>query len=222
MRHLIILLMTSLLLFGCSKTEEPKKEEQTKQEAEKSESKPETEKEAFGDSPQAADDSSLTKPGTSHEDDDGIVTLLKEAKLNETKDIGPVEMKIESVRVIEYKPSMDLIDFFHGYTHKDEKKFPYVRVNVTLENMSDKPVQFAPVSEIQTDQGQKVTWENDFYIEELNGQLKPGEKKMGSLGFIIDDTDPAKMKSLTVKTSEVFDKDKKKLEDAETFDVQFK
>ncbi|MFC0186879.1 DUF4352 domain-containing protein [Fictibacillus aquaticus] len=225
MRQIMILLMISLFTIGCTaKPEEsnPEKEPKKEQQQQETEKKPETEKEAFGDSPQAADDSVLPKPGTSNEDDDGVVTLLKEAKLNETKTIGPIKMKVANVRVIEYKPSVDLVDFFHGYTHKDEKKFPYVRVNVVFENTSDDPIQFAPVSEVKTDQGQKVTWENDFYIEELNGEIKPGEKKMGSLGFIIDDTDPAKMKSLTLKTSEAFDKNKKKLAEPASFEVKFK
>nr|WP_285877017.1 DUF4352 domain-containing protein [Fictibacillus phosphorivorans] len=148
-----------------------------------------------------------------------MVTLKKYKKIDEEQKADLISLTVSEVKVMQYRPSVDLIDFFHGYTDKEE--FPYIRVNVRVKNNGKKPVHFAPVSEIKTDQGEKVTWENDFYLEKLNGKIKPGEVKVGSLGFILNETKPEDVKTVIIKSSEVLNKDKKKIAEPLSFNVHF-
>ncbi|WP_226682851.1 DUF4352 domain-containing protein [Sutcliffiella horikoshii] len=218
-KRYFIIGISALLLGGCS-IEGPEKEQnsvsQSTNEAESTKSTPKT----FQDSPQAPDDRQLKKVGETLEDQDGVVTLKQYANLNETKQIGDITMMIEEVKVMNYRPSPDLVDYFHGLTH-EEVEFPYVRVNVKVKNNSDEPLHFAPVAELATDQGENVTWEEDFYIEKLNGELKPGEEKVGSLGLIIDESNPEELKNLTIKTSEVVNDKEEKIRGGEEFTVGF-
>lgn len=218
-KRYFIIGISALLLGGCS-VEDTEKEQKSASESmnevEATESTPKT----FQDSPQAPDDRQLKKVGETLEDQDGVVTLKQYANLNETKQIGDITMTIEEVKVMNYRPSPDLVDYFHGLTH-EEVEFPYVRVNVKVKNNSDEPIHFAPVAELATDQGETVTWEEDFYIEKLNGELKPGEEKVGSLGLIIDETTPEELKNLTIKTSEVVNDQEEKIGGGEEFTVGF-
>ncbi|MBY6037469.1 DUF4352 domain-containing protein [Fictibacillus nanhaiensis] len=216
----IILGLTAALVTGCSTDSSDNKEKKQTQQEEPNESAKNEEVKGFDDSPQAPDDSDLTEKNKTFEDADGIITLKQIAQVNEEKQTGPLSLKIADVKVLHYKPSVDLIDFFHGFTHH-EVEFPYVRVNVVLKNTSKETVHFAPVSELKTNQGETVTWEEDFYLENLNGDLKPGEEKVGSLGFIIDETDPEKLKEITLKSSEVIDSKKKKIADSLSFKIEF-
>ncbi|QFT87254.1 hypothetical protein FIU87_01130 [Bacillus sp. THAF10] len=224
-KRYFILGMTALLLSGCS-IENTAKEQNAQETVSASEhsTKGESTKpspKTFLDSPQAPDDLTLKKVGETLEDEDGIITLKQYAEPNETKQLGDITMTIAEVKVMNYRPSPDLVDYFHGLTH-EEVEFPYVRVNVKLKNNSDEPLHFAPVAKLSTDQGESVTWEDDFYLEELNGEIKPGEEKVGSLGLIIDESNPEELKNLKIQTSEVINGEKKKVEEAQEFSIDFK
>jgi Domain of unknown function (DUF4352) len=217
----MILGLTAALITGCSTDTEKNKEDKTQQEKQEQKNNDKnSDKLTFTDSPQAPDDTQLTEANKSVEDADGIVTLKKYKKLDEEQKADLISLTLSEVKVLHYKPSVDLIDFFHSYTH-EQKEFPYVRVNVRIKNNGTKPVHFAPVSEIKTDQGEKVTWKEDFYLEKLNGEIKPGEVKVGSLGFILEDTDSEKIKHITIKSSEVINNEKKKISDPLSFKVNF-
>ncbi|MCM3720094.1 DUF4352 domain-containing protein [Fictibacillus phosphorivorans] len=207
-----LLVLTAAIITGCSTD----RAEKTKQ---KSTEQNNSDELKFKDSPQASDDTKLTKVNESVEDPDGMVTLKKYKKIDEEQKADLISLTVSEVKVMQYRPSVDLIDFFHGYTDKEE--FPYIRVNVRVKNNGKKPVHFAPVSEIKTDQGEKVTWENDFYLEKLNGKIKPGEVKVGSLGFILNETKPEDVKTVIIKSSEVLNKDKKKIAEPLSFNVHF-
>lgn len=213
MRPWIALILSAALLAGCT-TNSSTKHAETQAEAT-------TKIISFKDSPQAPDDTELTIKDSQFQDEDGSITLKQFAQVHEKKKTGDISMTIADVKVMQYKPSPDLIDFFHGFTH-EETEFPYVRVNVIVKNNSDKPMHIAPVSEITTNQGENVTWEDDFYLEKLNGELKPGEEKVGSLGFILDETDLDALESLTISSSEVLNGDKDKVSEPLLFDVRFK
>jgi uncharacterized protein YkvS len=218
-KRFFIVGMAALFLGGCSLGDAEKEQNSASgntNEVESTESTPKT----FQDSPQAPDDRKLKQVGETLEDEDGVITLKQYANLNETKQIGDITMTIEEVKVMNYRPSPDLVDYFHGLTH-EEVEFPYVRVNVKVKNNSEEPLHFAPVAELATDQGDTVTWEEDFYIEELNGELKPGEEKVGSLGLIIDESNPEELKNLTIKTSEVVNDQEEKIGEGEEFTVGF-
>jgi hypothetical protein len=217
----MILGLTAALITGCSTDNTDKNKEKTNQEEpEQKNTDKNSDTMTFTDSPQAPDDTQLTEVNKSVEDADGIVTLKKYKKLDEEQKADLISLTLSEVKVLQYKPSVDLIDFFHSYTH-EQKEFPYVRVNVRIKNNGNKPVHFAPVSEIKTEQGKKVTWKEDFYLEKLNGEIKPGEVKIGSLGFILEDTEPENIKTITIKSSEVINNEKKKISDPLSFEVHF-
>ncbi len=171
------------------------------------------------DSPQAPDDSSLTEVGKTVEDQDGMITLKAISKYDETISIGDVELTISDVKVMDYAPSPDLVDFFHGYSD-NETQFNYVKLRVNVKNTSDQTVNFAPVSLLETG-SEKKGFEDDFYLENLYGNLGPGEEKAGQLGFVLNETDVEKLKSITVNTSDVFDENKESLTEAKSITIPF-
>jgi len=213
----IALTLTTALLAGCTANSSNNPASEVHAETQANEKS--TEILSFKDSPQAPDDRELTIKDSQFQDEDGSITLKQFAQVHEEKETGDISMTISDVKVMQYKPSPDLIDFFHGFTH-EETEFPYVRVNVVVKNNGDKPMHIAPVSEITTNQGETVTWEDDFYLEKLNGELKPGEEKVGSLGFILE-TDPEALESLTISSSEVLNGKKGKVADGVEFEVRF-
>ena len=56
---------------------------------------------------------------------------------------------------------------------------------------------------IETSSGEKLDWEKDIYLEELNGEIEGNSTKKGNLGFIIDASKDLEWIELT--TSDVFD-----------------
>ncbi|MBH0158404.1 DUF4352 domain-containing protein [Fictibacillus sp. 5RED26] len=216
----IMLFLSASLVTGCASEADKKKETHTnhqQNESNKSETKNQTEKQTYTDSSQASDDTNLTEINKKVEDQDGSITLKKYAKVNKQLKSDSIALTIDEVKVLHYAPSVDLIDFFHGYTKQDE--FPYVRVNVKIENKGKESVHFNPIAQIETNQGETVTWKEDFYLEELNGEIKPGEEKMGSLGFILNKTNVENLKTITITSSEVVDDQEKTISDPLTLTV---
>ncbi|ANC79073.1 hypothetical protein ABE65_020610 [Fictibacillus phosphorivorans] len=216
----IMLILSAALVTGCASESDKKKdthENHQQHESNKAETENQTEKQTYTDSSQASDDTNLTEINKKVEDQDGSITLKKYAKVNKQLQSDSIALTIDEVKVLHYAPSVDLIDFFHGYTKQDE--FPYVRVNVKISNNGKESVHFNPIAQIKTDQGETVTWKEDFYLEELNGEIKPGEEKMGSLGFILNKTNVENLKTITITSSEVVDDQKKSISDPLTLTV---
>lgn len=134
--------------------------------------------------PQVTDDQTLVKENETVSDGKGELTLLRYQSADEQVQVGPVQMTLNEAKVMHFTPDYSMIDFFHMYTH--DEQFDFVKVNVTFENTSDEPVKFNPVAHLKTSTGEMKTWEDDFYLEELAGTLEPGERKSGSMGFIVE------------------------------------
>ncbi|MDP4549521.1 hypothetical protein Q9251_01340 [Alkalihalobacillus macyae] len=225
---LVILLSASLFLGGCAANNEEQNassqnetstntaEANTNQDADSPEKESDN---SIMDSPQAPDDSSLTKVGKTVEDQDGMITLKAISEYDETTSIGDVELTISDVKVMDYAPSPDLVDFFHGYSD-NETQFNYVKLRVNVKNTSDQTVNFAPVSLLETG-NEKKGFEDDFYLENLYGDFAPGEEKAGQLGFVLNDTDVEKLESITVNTSDVFDENKESVTEAKSITIPF-
>jgi hypothetical protein len=172
---------------------------------------------AYVPNPQVTDDRSLIKIGSSFTDEKGEAVLKAYTESGDKIQIGPVELTIKEAKVIGYTPDYSLIDFFHGYTH--EEAFDFVKVFVVVKNTSDQSVSFAPVALLKTEKGEQKTWEDDIYLEELNGKLSPGEQKEGNLGFILENPG---IKSFTITTSKVFDEDEEELAKEKASNLNFK
>ncbi|MGA9287923.1 MAG: DUF4352 domain-containing protein [Anaerobacillus sp.] len=224
---LVTLLSASLFLGGCAgnsagQNATSQTEDSTKQvDVEKSETKnDQQEHKGLIDSPQAPDDSSLTEVGQTFQDADGSITLQAISNDNEKTEIGDVALTISEVKVMKYEPSPDLIDFFHSYS-TDEEKFSYVKIRVNVKNTSDETVNFAPVSVLETSEGEKKGFDDDFYLENLYGDYAPGDERTGQLGFVLNETDIKKLESITIHTSDVFDEKKETLSKNKTITIPF-
>jgi hypothetical protein len=166
--------------------------------------------------PQVTDDRSLVNVGESFSDEKGEAELKAIKKVDEEIEVGPIRLIVKEVKVLSYRPDYSLIDFFHSYTH--EEVFHFVKIFVEIENQSNETLNFAPAALLETDKGEKKTWEDDIYLEELNGKIEPGEKKAGNLGFIIEKSD---IKSISIITSKVFDENEKELNNEKVIKVSF-
>ncbi|MGB8000188.1 MAG: DUF4352 domain-containing protein [Anaerobacillus sp.] len=224
---LVTLLSASLFLGGCAgnsagQNATSQTEDSTKQvDVEKSETKnDQQEHKGLIDSPQAPDDSSLTEVGQTFQDADGSIMLQAISDDNERREIGDVTLTISDVKVMKYEPSPDLIDFFHSYS-TDEEKFSYVKIRVNVKNTSDETVNFAPVSVLETSEGEKKGFDDDFYLENLYGDYAPGDERTGQLGFVLNETDIKKLESITIHTSDVFDEKKETLSKSKTMTIPF-
>ncbi|WP_408008364.1 DUF4352 domain-containing protein [Pseudalkalibacillus sp. A8] len=157
----------------------------------------------FIKNPQAPNDQELTEVGKTHRDQDGVIKLLAISSEDKHVSIGPIEVTIKEAKLLNYSPSPDLIDFFHGYTHQ-ESNFNYVKLRIVVENTSDETLNFAPVSHLETNEGEQTSFEDDFYLEKLYGDYAPGEKRYGQLGFILEQTKPENLTSIEITTSDIF------------------
>jgi hypothetical protein len=215
-----------MLLFGCSANQD-KQEEITQVKASNKSEIRENEANKTGEysgNPQVTDDSSLQKAGDSFWDEKGKLILEDIKEVNKTYKIGPIELTVLDIKVLHYLPAYNLIDFFHGFTHEAEE-FDFVRVQMKIKNTTNKEVYFAPIALFETSSGEKMTWENDFYLEELNGMYSGNEEKIGNMGFVIDqhkhNTKDTHLTWIKLITSEVLNKEKKEISDKATIEIKF-
>lgn len=127
-----------------------------------------------------------------------------------------MELTLAESKILQLEPDYSLIDFFHSYTH--DQKFEVVKMFVEITNTSDEPVHFGPVALLETANGETKLWEDDIYLEELNGELAAGETKRGNIGFIVED---GSFDSVTITTSDVFDSQDNKITEALEFSTRF-
>lgn len=167
-------------------------------------------------SPQVTDDRVLQETGQHKRDAKGEATVTAANMDKETYEIGGVELTIAESKVLQFKPDYSLIDFFHSYTHDQE--FEVVKMFVEITNTSNQPLHFAPVALLETDAEELKIWEDDIYLEELNGELAAGETKRGNIGFILED---GSFDSMTITTSDVYDSQDEKLTEALEFNRSF-
>jgi hypothetical protein len=218
-KAIYLCLASALLLAGCSGQAEPAASaaEETAQAsaAEKTVEAPAYYKE-YVQNPQVTNDRLLQEVGQSARDNKGEAQLKNINMEAQTFEIGGIKLTIREAKVFHFKPDYSLIDFYHSYTHDTE--FDAAKLFVEIENTSSETLRFAPVALLETDAEETKTWEDDIYLEELNGEIAAGEKKAGNLGFIIEKGDTG---SLTVTTSDVFGKEDKKLADAQKIKLEF-
>lgn len=207
----VLISLLSLLLFGCSSNTNnsaaPEKEKQTESDYLND----------YSPNPQVTDDRSLLEVGQSVSDEKGEATLKAIKHVNQTYEVGPIKLNVKDMKVIHLKPDYSLVDYFHVLTHEEE--FDFVKVFVEIENTSAEKVNFAPIAIIETNTGEKFDWEKDIYLEELNGEIEGNKTKKGNIGFII--TSPEDLEWIKITTSDVFDKDEKKINESKNIKIEF-
>lgn len=210
--------MIMLALAGCAK-DKPAEEAEAKNGTDTEEqAQTASYLDGYLENPQLPDDSELLEVNQAVEDSKGRSTLMKMKQVDETYQIGDIEMKIRDAKWIHLRPSYRMIDYFHGLTD-NESEFNYVKVFVEITNTSDKTLQFSPVALVETNDGEKISWEEELYLESLNEPIEPGESRKGNVGFIVDETKD--LSELKILTSDVFDEADNKLTDAEEITVEF-
>ena len=136
--------------------------------------------------------------------------------MNKTYPVGQIELRVKDMKVIHLRPDYSLVDYFHVLTHEEE--FNFVKVYIETENMSEETVNFAPIAMIETSTGEKIDWEKDIYLEDLNGEIEGNTTKKGNIGFIIESSED--LKWIEITTSDVYDKDENKLSDSQKLKIE--
>ncbi|MGX1193475.1 DUF4352 domain-containing protein [Metabacillus sp. SLBN-84] len=224
MKHAWLMLSLTIVLSACSAqaTEPDQNEKKQEQKTETSASSPSNQnatEDSYVPNPQITDDRSLLEPGQTVKDDKGAAELKAISSLNQTYKAGDVELTIKDVKMIEHTPAYSMIDFFHTFTH--EETFDIIKAEVEVKNTSDQPVYFSPVAMLETDNGQRIDWESDIYLEDLNGELGANQTKKGNIGFILKHSEEP-VKSVTLLTSDVLNAEQKTESKAQKITVPFK
>ncbi|MEK4298072.1 DUF4352 domain-containing protein [Oceanobacillus sp. FSL W8-0428] len=218
MNRIFGFLIIIFVLAGCAK-DKPAEEAEAKNDTDKEEYTQTTSYlDGYLENPQLPDDSELLVVDQVVEDSKGKSTLIKIKQVNETYQIGDIEMTLRDAKWIHLRPSYRMIDYFHGLTD-NESEFNYVKVFVEITNTTAETLQFSPAALVETNDGENTSWEDELYLEGLNEPIEPGESRKGNLGFIVDETED--LSELTILTSDLFDEADNKLTDAEEITVEF-
>ncbi|WP_440970332.1 DUF4352 domain-containing protein [Peribacillus frigoritolerans] len=212
------LMIGALLLtaFGALNTQPAYEEETTAKEKTEEIARPLEKKDVYVPNPQLPDDIKLNQIGQNVSDAKGELTLKAYKKVNETLNVGPIEVNIKEMKVMHATPDYSMIDFFHGYTHDED--FDIVKVNVEIKNNSDKKIKFSPVAFLETDRGEHLTWEDEIYLEELTGEIERNGSKSGNIGFILND---GNIKGISVISSDAVDDEGKVLAKGKSAEFAF-
>jgi hypothetical protein len=205
-----------LTAFGALNTQPAYEEETTAKEKTEETARPLEKKDIYVPNPQLPDDINLNQIGQNVSDAKGELTLKAYKKVNETLNVGPIEVNIKEMKVMHATPDYSMIDFFHGYTHDED--FDIVKVNVEIKNNSDKKIKFSPVAFLETDRGEHLTWEDEIYLEELTGEIEGNGSKSGNIGFILND---GNIKGISVMSSDAVDDEGKVLAKGKSAEFAF-
>lgn len=250
MKQALSFLLLTLMLAGCSANAAPATEKNidAKTETKASEKTEDVQDDAekrpgsigeYQPNPQVTDDRSLKKIGQTHEDDKGSATLKAIKDVNQTYNVGSIELTVKEMKLIHLRPSYGMIDYFHVLTHEEE--FDFVKLYVEIKNTSSEQVSFAPIALLKTNTGETFDWEKDIYLEELNGQIAGNGTKAGNLGFIVNaagghghdkENGDAEIHSkevhqekdiewIEITTSDVFDKNGEKISSSQKIKIEF-
>ncbi len=225
MKKLLSLFSLLIVLTGCSSgnhADESKPAENNTAKAEQpartaETAVPQVKEDVYVPNPQITDDRKLLKVGETVSDEKGKITLKAYKKVDETVNVGPIEMKVTDIKVMHFVPAYSMIDFYHAYTHDEE--FDLIKIGVELKNTSKEKIKYTPIAAIKMNSGEHKTWEDDTYLEELIGEIEPGDVKKGNMGFILSKTPEAQ--SVEVLTSDAVDLDHNVLEQGKHLNIEF-
>ena len=133
----------------------------------------------YGDyrpNPSFTDDRRLRNPGEVMRDSRGEMEVLKATGEQKRVGEGPAELTVRETKILRYEPD-------------SQPEFAFVKLFVEVRNNGDEPVHVEPVSEMITNTGETLHWQEEIYREGLGGMMAPGEVKAGNIGFIVEDAD---------------------------------
>ena len=222
-KQAMITILFVLLLTGCSfvSIQQNSERSDSKTEETSTETKviSEDDHDAYYNSPQVTDDSTLQKPGQSVTDEKGEATLKAIKQINKVYHFGDIEYTIKEMKLLHYRPDYSLIDYFHPLTEAEE--FDFIKLSVDIKNQSKEKRNFAPIALFETNTGVKMDWKQDMYLEHLNGEIEGNQIKRGSIGFIVDQAGSKKTEWISILTSDVFNDKHERLEEAQKIQLNF-
>ncbi|WP_285768162.1 DUF4352 domain-containing protein [Peribacillus sp. SI8-4] len=204
-----------LTTFGALNTQ-PAFEEKAAKEKTEEMGAPLVKKDVHVPNPQLPDDRKLTQIGQKFSDAKGESALKAYKKVDEAIKVGPIEVTVKEMKVLHVTPDYSMIDFFHGYTHEED--FDIVKVKVEIKNKSDEKIKFSPIAFLETNTGEHLPWEDDIYLEELNGELDGNGTKNGDIGFIVRNGD---VRGISLMTSDAVTGDGKILAKGKSVELAF-
>ncbi|MBV7506166.1 hypothetical protein KW850_12950 [Bacillus sp. sid0103] len=223
MKQAMIIILFVFLLTGCSfvSIQPPNEKTDTVTENTSTAAKKISadEHDAYYNSPQVTDDSTLQKPGQSVTDEKGEATLKQMKQINKVYHFGDIEYTIKEMKLLHYRPDYSLIDYFHPLTEAEE--FDFIKISVDIKNHSKEKLNFAPVALFETNTGVKMDWKQDMYLEHLNGEIEGSQIKRGSLGFIINQANSKEIQWIKILTSDVYNAQQERLEEAQKIQLNF-
>lgn len=197
--RIILFTFSALLLFGCDAT--PPDISYT---------------ENYTPNPQMTSDEKLVSKNDTASSDLGEVQLIQANFEKVHSEIGPLELTFHDAKELVVEPDVSMIDYFHALT--TEEQFHLVKAFVTVKNTSDAVVLFNPAAAASVSKEEQWTWEQELYLDELNGRYEPGQTKLGNIGFILTkSTDPT---SFSLQTSEVFNEQQEVISSGKEISLQ--
>jgi hypothetical protein len=222
-KQTMITIALVLLLTGCSFVSIQPNKDKTDSKTEKistaTKKISEHDHNAYYNSPQVTDDSTLQKVGQSVTDEKGEATLKAIKPINSVYHLGDIEFTIKEIKLLHYRPDYSLIDYYHPLTEAEE--FDFIKISADIKNKSKETRNFAPVALFETNTGIKMDWKQDMYLEHLNGEIEGNQVKRGSLGFIVDPAESKKIEWIKILTSDVFNEKQERLEEAQKIQLHF-
>lgn len=190
LRKILLPFFTTLLLFGCS-----------------TENIDLSYADDYTENPQITSDLDLVEKEDVKSSAKGTIQLIEANFEQQKTTVEPMKLTIFDTKILQVEPDISMLDYFHVLTTKEE--FNIVKAFISIKNTSDQIVYFNPSALVKTDTGEEWTWQEDVYLDELEGAYEPGQTKRGNIGFIL-----TKKKTPTrfiLQTTDVFNTEKEKI-----------
>lgn len=187
---LLPLFVTTLLLFGCS-----------------NKSVDLSYADDYTENPQMTSDVDLVKKEETQVSAKGNIQLLEASFEQQKTTVEPMKITISDTKILQVEPDVSMLDYFHVLTTNEE--FNIIKAFISIENTSDQVVYFNPSAQAKTDTGEHWTWQEDVYLDGLEGAYEPGQKKQGNIGFIL--TKKKTPSRLILQPTDVFNTEKEKI-----------
>lgn len=165
----------------------------------------------------------LTKAGQWTMDGDDKVTLVKIAELNKTYPMGPINLTIESVKLLHHSNvdsyTKEYVKNVHG---KEVSELGTIQVTYSVENTADRNVMFTSIDTLTTDTKAQILGMHDMANSNDLGTYMGQVIVEGLSIFPYFGEDLGEISVVNLMTSNAFDSDDgETLSEAQKIEIQF-
>lgn len=205
MRKVLFLLMAALVLVACDSNEKENEVASVEQnDKEVDDANDEDSKDDLGT------DEILLEVGQKTKDSQSgaIIELMKIKEINETIDLDPIELHIESIKVLKQTGTKDksFKEYISQFTDKED--FEYIQIRYTVENTVEENIELSyPIRYIVLDTGEQIdVAELDFALDSDNGGEFFGKViKDTGIATIIKDSESENINKIKLIFGTVYD-----------------